>query len=186
MTTPEKPSDIGPATAASPTDKPALSEDRDAASRVALTLQAAEAVIRALADELTAELRAKGHSEARVSLWIGWQSAFPSSERDIIANIDKGPADPHEPSFFTTSIAETAERVRAWIAKMPDPGAADPWFDEKHPINRRVELCAWCGERPATIDAYDPPSFFAGANERVCEPCLERAAERQAEAAMEG
>lgn len=92
----------------------------------------AEQMIRAVADELTERLRAKGYPKATVEFWIG---RFEGRIAFINDNIGRRVPIPFEVTTGA-SVRAIAEKLRAAIDALPDP-MADAWqFDPNDPRNK--------------------------------------------------
>lgn len=82
---------------------------------------------------------------------------------------------------FGASAAEALGYLRAAVEDAPHI-----WSPADVAATLGLPICELCDEAVATHDLSDNPYRVVGMPERVCEPCLERAADRAVERAMEG
>lgn len=73
------------------------------------------------------------------------------------------------------SVEDVLAEARAYLATLPVK-----WSAADVAATLGIPLCEWCDEAVATHDAHDP-SFDPSPSVRVCEPCLEKAWDRQNE-----
>lgn len=81
---------------------------------------------------------------------------------------------------FGASAAEALGYLRAAVEDAPHI-----WSAADAAATIGLPICELCDEAVATHDLTDDP-YSDKSSPRVCEPCLERAADRQVERAMEG
>jgi len=107
-------------------------------------ISAAEAVIRRVAEDLTADLRAKGYPKARAEIQISHTgptvvmrsaSHIESDAPRIFPHTYGGPTDY---AFCSGNLDEAIAEARRMVASVEDACAADAWFDEQHPLNQRA------------------------------------------------
>lgn len=131
---------------------------------------------------LQGALAAKGYTDTCVKIelciakwssakpWNAWATDLAGDKAKIIGHVYGGDAE------------EALALLRAIIENAPHK-----WSPADVAATIGLPICALCDEAPATHDSHDDHYAPLGSRpERVCEPCLERAADRQVERAMEG
>lgn len=137
------------------------------------------------------KLRAMGHEKARVQLQIGaWHYVSAKAARPQAVVELGGYATIDKVLFETFDTIELAlDAIDAAVHTAPRAWSVED-VAATLGIIPAAPLCESCEERPATTTLHDEHdhAFWSprGHNPAVCEPCLESAADREAERAMEG